>query len=187
MYYRLSHPSLIRDVNQGGRANDKKKWAANELEFWRFCAWRLLMLYFLLKFASLGWRPRAKNNRASTLWINSSKNAIYILNNALESNKTRDRSFEKPQSVFSENQPMSSRSANGVGVDVLTMRQNLALPPATRRSILCEKYTITNPSAERHSRWLNKRSNERELFFARSRPAWFTSRIKDGWLKRYIR
>ena len=143
------------------------------------------MLYFLLKLASLGWRPRAKNNRASTLWINSSKNAIYILNNALESNKTRDRSFEKPQSVFSENQPMSSRSANGVGVDVLTMRQNLALPPATRRSILCEKYTITNPSAERHSRWLNKRSNERELFFARSRPAWFTSRIKDGWLKRY--
>ena len=134
----------------------------------------------------MGWRPRAKNNRASTLWINSSKNAIYILNNALESNKTRDRSFEKPQSVFSENQPMSSRSANGVGVDVLTMRQNLALPPATRRSILCEKYTITNPSAERHSRWLNKRSNEREVFFARARPAWFTFCIKDGWVKRYI-
>ena len=69
---------------------------------------------------------------------------------------------------------------------VLTIRQNLALAPATRRSILCEKYTITNPSAERHSRWLNKRSNEREVFFARARPAWFTSRIKDGWLKRYF-
>ena len=68
---------------------------------------------------------------------------------------------------------------------VLTIRQNLALAPATRRSILCEKYTITNPSAERHSRWLNKRSNEREVFFARARPAWFTSRIKDGWVKRY--
>ena len=73
--------------------------------------------YIFLKFAPLGWRPRAKNNRASTLWINSSKNAIYILNNALESNKTRDRSFEKPQSVFSENQPMSLSYFfdNGVG------------------------------------------------------------------------
>ena len=68
---------------------------------------------------------------------------------------------------------------------VLTIRQNLALAPAIRRSILCEKYTITNPSAERHSRWLNKRSNETEVFFACVRPAWFTCRIKDGWVKRY--
>ena len=49
-----------------------------------------------------------------------------------------------------------------------------------------KKYTITNPSAKRHSRWLNKRSNEREVVFARARPAWFTFRIKDGWVKRYI-